>query len=268
MSRQLNTEAVAESMVSDGNAPRFITEKVRFWFHSVAISLCGILAVLIPWLFPWPTEMEWWIFAGREFGHVQLIGGLLILSIALFAWYEFIRQRPRLKDFLVTWPLRFFTAWMTWVANRVKVRPHELKTRASAMDFLAGLGLAWALTSPGAVAIACLAAAWCDPFARVIGKRYGRRRWWSTNKTVVGSLACFLVAALMAGLGFAVIYGFEVRMLSACIVVGLTAACLELIPQWVFPTKKGAVLTPADNFSIMLGSALVAHAFTPPHWLF
>ncbi len=298
----------------------FIKEWVRFWFHGIAISVCGALAALLPntvsgevvlpvrhvlvalgafalwvgcavvigrffkpsrpWLdakqllgvslllaftsvisvlasrqIPWPVSPE----LGLSYSAHQLSGWLLAGSLALFAWYELLRCRPRLKAFMRSWIFWPLTRWMVWTANRIKVRPHEIGTRSSSLDFLAGLGIIWVLCPLWVLASACFITAWADPFARVIGKRYGKVKWPFGSKTVEGSLTCFAIAAVISFTVLHWFYGPDARVIVCALFVGVATALAELIPQWPKEPRPGDMLSPADNFWLILSSGFALH---------
>jgi dolichol kinase len=243
-----------------------------------------VLAVLIGKL-PWPREFDlswkallavlmtatgavsfgiaslipWGFLTGLKLvcTHVQFTGGLMVLSLALFAWYEFLRCRPGLQDRVqsgILWPM---TSWMVWSVQKIKVRPHEVGTRSSSLDFLAGLGLVWALAPTWVLATACFITAWADPLARVIGKNFGRRRWPRSEKTYMGSFACALVATLVSAASLYIISGtFTAATLATATIAGGATAAAELIPQYPEEPKPGDMMSPADNLWLIVGSAL------------
>lgn len=249
----------------DENSQQFIKEWVRFWFHGLAISLCGILAIIMP---------DWAALS------------LLLPVVAWFAWYEIVRTSPKLQDWLSSWLLWPLTSWMVWACKKIKIRPHEVGTRASALDFLLGFTIAWAVCPSYLLATACFVTAWCDPFARVFGRRFGKTKWFFSEKTPIGSMTCMVVAAVVActslcffgsgriielsdGLLTVKWINFSEIMLVS-LAVGFIAAMVELIPQFPKHPKPGDIMSPADNFSIILTVSLVLtlwhHALsqTPP----
>lgn len=228
------------------SSPEFIKEWVRFWFHGLGISLCGILTFSLP---------DW------------LACGLLLFFVAWFAWYELVRSSSKLQDVLSNWLLWPLTSWMVWATRKIKVRPHEIGTRASSLDFFLGFVIAWAICPSYIMATACFVTAWCDPFARVVGRNFGKRKWPFSKKTFMGSSACWLVATVVAFVCLMVLGGMPKEVaLSGSIVTGLSAAIVELIPQFPRKPKPGDILSPADNFSIILTVSLVLtlwhHAFS------
>jgi dolichol kinase len=246
MSRPVLVQAVTDVTAPEESkdAPRFISEKVRFSFHGIGITLCGILVLLIPELFT---------------AHIKFAGTLIVLSLIWFAWYEWVRCRPawiratRSWWLLPFWPI---TYWNPWALRVLKVRPHEIGTRTSSLDFLIGFSLVWSLSPSWLTATACFVTAWADPLARVFGKRWGKTKWPRSNKTLVGSTACLITAALITLISVSLFRGYAHIVIAQALAVGLVTAAFELIPQFPQKPKVGDLLSPADNFWLITGSAL------------
>src|SRR5690606_8271115 len=136
---------------------------------SLLLALTSVISVLAARQIPWPVSPE----LGLSYSANQLSGWLLAGSLALFAWYELLRCRPRLKAFMRSWIFWPLTRWMVWPGIRLNVRPQDSGARSSSLDFLARLGIIAVLCPLWLLASACFITAWADPFARVIGKRYG-----------------------------------------------------------------------------------------------
>ncbi|MBI3335882.1 MAG: hypothetical protein HY001_05340 [Candidatus Portnoybacteria bacterium] len=89
-----------------------------------------------------------------------------------------------------------------------------------------------------------LTLAFADPLARIIGKRYGKKKILHTKKTFVGSGVFWLVAAL-------ILYLTGAPPLTA-VSIGFIAALLEIF-SW---SKKRYVILLQDNFLIPVGIAI------------
>ena len=255
MSRPVLAPAVAGATASpeDKDAPRFISEMVRFNFHGIGISICGVLVLVIPLI---TAQIE--IF-GILFGQHQLAAGLIILCLLWFAWYEWLRCRPAwIRATKSWWLLPFWplTYWNAWAVGHLKVRPHEVGTRTSTLDYFVGFALVWSLSPTWLTATACFVTAWADPLARVFGKRFGKLKWPNSNKTIIGSTACLIVAGSIACISITSFQGFTPMVIVQSLVVGIATMLFELIPQFPLKPKKGDALSPADNFWLITGSAL------------
>lgn len=255
MSRPLVGEAVAVTMAPDQqqDAPRFVREKVRFGFHTIGITLTGILVLLMPMV-----TTKFFLF-GTSFGQYEISLLLLGLGLVTFTWYEWIRNRPVWMKATQSWwllPLWPLTYWNQWFVRSVQVRPHEQTTRTATLDFSLGFALVWVTCPTLITAAACFATAWADPLARVFGKRWGKTKWWFNNKTVFGSMTCLSVAALSVYLTIGLSTHFTTLLIGQALLVGLITMLCELIPQFPEDPKPGAMISPADNFWLVTGTAL------------
>lgn len=74
------------------------------------------------------------------------------------------------------------------------LRREELERRTNAADFVYIVAILYVII-PQWLPIVLLATAWCDPCARAFGKTIGGPKIWFTEKSIAGSIACWLVAA-------------------------------------------------------------------------
>ena len=256
MSRPVLKQAVAEATAfsDETDAPRFISEKVRFSFHGIGITLAGLLVLLIPAFMT--TKYKLW---GIAWGHYEFSVFLIVLTLLWFTWYEWVRCRPvwiiatQSRWLLPFWPI---TYWNPWALRILKVRPHEIGTRTSSLDFLIGFGLVWSVSPTWLTATACFVTAWADPLARVFGKRWGTTKWPNSKKSLVGSTACLVTATVITFLSMTVFHGFAPMLILKALVVGVVTSACELIPQFPKKPQDGDMLSPADNFWLITGSAL------------
>ena len=105
--------------------------------------------------------------------------------------------------------------------------------------------------------VACFMTALCDPCARVGGLAWGKTQWWFSKKTCMGSSICWLVATVIAFTSLLCLGTMPLAYsIFASIVAGAVAALVELVPQFPREPKPGDILSPADNFSIILATSV------------
>lgn len=193
---------------------------------------------------------------GVEVDHKLVSGSLIILALAVFALYESLQTHERLMEFVQCWPFWPATCWMPVVVRMIKVRPHEMRTRTATMDLMVAVALVWLFCPIWVVAAACFITAWSDPFARIVGKRWGKRKWPWGKKTILGSTACMVTATAVAALMlFAYTPLSGEQLFAVALFTGAITALVELIPQWPENPKPGQIVSPADNFVLVIGSA-------------
>jgi dolichol kinase len=116
-----------------------------------------------------------------------------------------------------------------WI-NRALVRAEEHVREAAMTPFAIAVLLTIIAVPKLAALVAIYTLAVADPFAAVIGIRFGRRRL-AARRTVAGSLA-FLVASIAIA---AIVFGTgtdasPARIAAAALAIGLAAAACELLP--------------------------------------
>ncbi len=224
-------EAVALGPVSkESTSKKLVQEPVRFVFHSLGISLAGVLAFLLP----------------------NDLAGLAAISLVVTC---LIGESLRASERFLNWPWWTILGPLTRITHRVDVRENEVGTRTATLDFSVGLYIAWGTCPLWAVAAACLVTAWADPLARVVGKRWGSIKWPGSKKTLEGSGTCFFVTTLICTF---VLAGQGVQgpvVLAVSIIAGVMTTLAELIPQWPKKPRPGDILTPADNFWLVIVAA-------------
>jgi len=208
---------------------------------------------------------------------VGLLGGLFILlNYDSIRAYQGVTIRP-----VKAWGrfIFFLLGWLyEWGVSQMRAH-QEMHTRATATDFTMALGICfilWSfqLMSIKVLATAILIVAWSDPPARIVGIRFGKRRWPFMKKTFLGSFTCALVGA---GICFSVF-----RLYWLAVIVGLVAMFAELIEQKIIHLRSSVVLlwlfgasgrdsfvaffgdeliTPADNATILLATSLTMELF-------
>lgn len=88
------------------------------------------------------------------------------------------------------------------------IRPREMNRVNSASVFAWTLTGVCILTPMAAVQVGLLVLTFADPAASLVGKRWGKVKLWK-QKSVIGSLAFFAVAATLSSLGMAILGGLS-----------------------------------------------------------
>lgn len=226
-------QAVAQEapVLTTDSAPKLIREPVRFAFHTVGISAAGVLAALL--------------------GEV-LAGGAALVLVVVCVIGEALRASKKATE----WPSWTIIAPLARAAHRVEVRDHEKGTRTATLDFALALLIIWGTCPLQVVVVACFITAWCDPLARVVGQNWGKHKLPFGKKSYEGSATCWFIASVVAFVGLSISIGVSLPVLLGALLVGVCTTLAELIPQWCFKTRLGTVITPADNFWLVLISGL------------
>ena len=228
MSPITSNEVVARAPASkEQDPPKLVKEPVRFAFHTIGISLSGILALTLDPL---------------------IATYLLIIFVFISMSGEFLRCNEQIQQ----WPNWTLLSPLARLAASISVREHELGTRSATLDFFLAFAITWTFCTPEVVAVACFITAWADPLARVVGKNWGKTKWPRSQKTPIGSGACWLVATIVCAFALLVQGRGLATVVVSAVIVGLCTALAELIPQYPSKPKPGDILTPADNFWLMI----------------
>lgn len=174
------------------------------------------------------------IHLARKIWHLLTVSGMaglyaylperLALTILIFAWIVFVpldfaRQRSEsLNDLL----LHVF---------RPIIRDSEARSLAGTTFLLTGVTLIVLIFPHDIVLLSLLFLAFADPFASYFGICYGKDKIFG-HKSVQGSLAAFVVCAILS---FVYMYTHGIlldRLLMVSLLGGLIGALAELIPCW------------------------------------
>ena len=165
---------------------------------------------------------------------ITLLGSLL----ALFTFLEITRRMSkRWNDFLVS---RVFG---------LIVRPREHHKINGATFYLLALTLNVFFFAKNPVILAILVLGFGDPFANIIGKKFGKTPLYK-EKSLEGSLAFVLISFIVTTTFSLVFQNLDwplVRLLSLTITLSITGAIIEL-----FSTRLD------DNFTILTGCSIIA----------
>lgn len=144
---------------------------------------------------------------------------LLLLAWGTFVPLDFLRQRSEsLNDLL----LHVF---------RPIMRDSEANGLAGTTSLLTGVTVVALFFPREVVLLTLLFLAFADPFASYFGIRYGKDKIFG-HKSVQGSLAAFLICALLTA-AFLYSHGLMLdRILIVSLLGGLIGALAELIPFW------------------------------------
>ncbi|MBI4122352.1 MAG: hypothetical protein HY461_03395 [Parcubacteria group bacterium] len=192
---------------------------------------------------------------------VALQGLILITALSLLVLFEYARgagkphHRVRSTGVLPVWMVRLSVL----IQNRC-IRPHEMRTRSTTTDFLAGIGIAWCCISAESFAVACFVLAFADPAARLVGQAWGRAHpLLGGKKSMAGTAACLFVAygVLLASYTL-MMPRLPPTMPFTAFFIALIATAAELIPQWPRAPRPGEIISPSDNFwmPLLVGFAL------------
>lgn len=144
---------------------------------------------------------------------------LLVVGWVLFVPVDFMRQRSEhLNDLL----LHVF---------RPLMRESEAHGIAGTTYLLTGATFVALIFPRDVVLLTLLYLAFADPFASYFGIRYGKDKIFG-HKSVQGSLAAFLVCAVLTGVFLSVRGLLLDRIIIVSLLGGLIGALGELIPFW------------------------------------
>lgn len=159
--------------------------------------------------------------------------GILAVTWIIFVPFDILRQRrPRLNE----WLMRFFNPIM---------REHEENRLAGTTYLLTGVAIVGLLFPREVVLPTLLFLAFADPFASVVGIKYGRNKIFG-HKSIQGTAAAYLVCFVLSYSFFANHGILPGRQLVAAALAGLVGALAELIP----------VANLDDNFTLPVLSAV------------
>ena len=190
-------------------------ELLRAFLHSLLHSLLLVLMLLA----------------------TRALGARVLVTLILFdCAIEFAKISPKARRFI------YYSRYspFSYVTREEEKSEHDIH---AAMSGLCGM-LAVELFFPMFLTPAMLTLAFADPLARILGKRFGKKRILKTQKTFIGSGVFWCVAAI-------ILFSTGAPVLTS-LFVGIAAAILEIF-SW---SKKRYILVFQDNFLIPTGVAV------------
>ena len=165
-----------------------------------------------------------WHFSGviliaviyKEVTHSTAIQ-IMALATALFTTLDLLRQQlPGLNQIIIS----IFGPLM---------REYERKGLAGTTYLLVGCLLVMLIFPKPIVFLTFILLGTADPLASLIGIRYGKDKILN-NKTLQGTLAAFIICAVVSGVYFFVTNTMTERLLIVSLLSGLVGAFSELLP--------------------------------------
>lgn len=147
---------------------------------------------------------------------LELIGLVCVVASVLFFSLDFIRFRSK-------WINRIFCK-----LTRPILRDSEVNHLAGHSFYALGVGLSLLLFEENVALLSVLFLVFADPLSSLIGGLYGRDKFLP-NKSLEGSLTCFLVCYALSFFFLKAIGAGGSRVFFFCILAGIIGALSEII---------------------------------------